>query len=140
MKGNTMEVHKKTAEPWKVTLIDTGYDTMTGGRIKRIEQYIGDETFMVTYGDGVADVPIDKLLNHHFESGKIGTMTCVQPSGRFGAVDIREDGTIKSFKEKPKGDGAWINGGYFVFSSKIFRYIEGDRTIFEKFERYRKYL
>jgi glucose-1-phosphate cytidylyltransferase len=132
MEDNTMDVHNKHAEPWKVTLIDTGSSTMTGGRIKRIAPYVDGETFMVTYGDGVADVDIAKLLQFHKEHGKIGTMTSVQPTGRFGAVNMKDDGTISSFQEKPKGDGAWINGGFFVFSSRVFDYIEGDATVFEK--------
>jgi glucose-1-phosphate cytidylyltransferase len=132
MEDNTMDVHNKHAEPWKVTLIDTGSSTMTGGRIKRIAPYVDGETFMVTYGDGVADVDIAKLLQFHNEHGRIGTMTSVQPTGRFGAVNMKDDGTISSFQEKPKGDGAWINGGFFVFSSRVFDYIEGDATVFEK--------
>ena len=132
MEHNTMDVHNKHAEPWKVTLIDTGSSTMTGGRIKRIAPYIDGETFMVTYGDGVADVDIAKLLEFHEDHGKIGTMTSVQPSGRFGAVNMQNDSTITSFQEKPRGDGAWINGGFFVFSPKVFDYIEGDATVFEK--------
>ena len=132
MKDNKMEVHQKKAEPWKVTLIDTGLNTMTGGRIKRIQSYIGNEPFMATYGDGVSNVDIDKLVNFHKAHGKIGTMTAVQPSGRFGAIDIASDNQVISFKEKPKGDGTWVNGGFFVFEPDIFNYIEGDSTVFEK--------
>jgi glucose-1-phosphate cytidylyltransferase len=132
MEHNTMDVHNKHAEPWKVTLIDTGSSTMTGGRIKRIAPYIDGEEFMVTYGDGLADIDIKGLVNFHKQHGQIGTMTSVQPMGRFGAVNMDGAGTINSFQEKPRGDGAWINGGFFVFSSKIFDYIEGDATVFEK--------
>lgn len=132
MEHNRMEVHNKAAEPWKVTLIDTGLNTMTGGRIKRISEYINNETFMVTYGDGVSNVDIKKLISFHKSHGKTGTMTAVQPSGRFGAVDFSDEITISSFKEKPKGDGAWINGGFFVFEPDVLNYIEGDSTVFEK--------
>jgi len=132
MQQNTMEVHQQKAEPWKVTLIDTGIDTMTGGRVKRIAPYINGESFMMTYGDGLSDVNIQELVAFHESHGKVGTMTAVQPSGRFGAVDMGDDLSILSFKEKPRGDGAWINGGFFVFSSKIFSYIDGDSIVFEK--------
>jgi len=129
---NKMEVHNKKAEPWKVTLIDTGLNTMTGGRIKRIKVYVNNETFMVTYGDGVSNVNIANLVNYHKNHGKMGTMTAVHPSGRFGAIDFANENVIFSFKEKPKGDSAWINCGFFVFEPKIFDYIKGDSTIFEK--------
>jgi len=132
MKLNKMEVHQQKAEPWKVTLVDTGLDTMTGGRIKRIAPYIGKSNFMVTYGDGLSNININELVTYHKTHGKVGTMTAVQPSGRFGAVDIKNDGTISSFKEKPRGDGAWINGGFFVFTPRVFDYIDGDATVFEK--------
>lgn len=132
MVENKMEVHHKHAEPWKITLVDTGANTMTGGRIKRVQPYIGDESFMVTYGDGVSDVDINALVEFHKSHGKIGTMTAVQPSGRFGSLVMGENNSIKSFKEKPKGDGAWINGGFFVFQPEIFDYIDGDLTVFEK--------
>ncbi|MGL1935262.1 MAG: glucose-1-phosphate cytidylyltransferase [Fibrobacterales bacterium] len=132
MEHNDITVHQKKAEPWKVTLVDTGLNSMTGGRIKRIEQYIGNEPFMVTYGDGVSNVNIDQLIDFHKKHGKIGTMTSVQPSGRFGALEINDDSVVESFKEKPKGDGAWINGGFFVFQPEIFNYIEGDHSVFEQ--------
>lgn len=132
MEQNSIEIHKKKAEPWKVTLIDTGIETMTGGRIKRIAEYVDNETFMVTYGDGVADVPINRLIEHHRKSGRTGTMTAVQPGGRFGAVEIGDGSLVDSFQEKPKGDGAWINGGFFVFEPEIFNYIDGDSTVFER--------
>jgi glucose-1-phosphate cytidylyltransferase len=132
MARNKMEVHQQKAEPWKVTLVDTGLNTMTGGRIKRIQSYIGNETFMVTYGDGVGDVDIKALVEFHKSHGRIGTMTAVQPSGRFGSLVMGENDSVESFKEKPKGDGAWINGGFFVFQPEIFDFIDGDSTIFER--------
>lgn len=132
MEHNKMEVHRQKAEPWKVTLVDTGLNTMTGGRIKRIAHYVGKEDFMLTYGDGLSNVNIKELFNYHKEHNKIGTMTAVQPSGRFGAVDINDKSFISAFKEKPKGDNAWINGGFFVLSPKIFDYIENDNSVFEK--------
>ncbi|MCM1992622.1 glucose-1-phosphate cytidylyltransferase [Oceanirhabdus seepicola] len=131
--NNKMTIHSNVAEPWKVTLVDTGLDTMTGGRLKRVQKYVGNETFMLTYGDGVCDVNIIDLLNFHKESGKIGTLTAIQPGGRFGVLDIGEDNsTITSFVEKAKEDGGWINGGFMVLEPSIFDYIEGDSTIFEK--------
>jgi len=132
MEKNQMEVHHQKAEPWKVTLVDTGANTMTGGRIKRVQDYVGNEPFMVTYGDGVADVNIADLVKFHNKHGKIGTMTAVQPSGRFGSLDKNDSGQVLSFKEKPKGDGSWINGGFFVFQPEIFNYIDGDSIVFEK--------
>ncbi|MFW5879596.1 MAG: sugar phosphate nucleotidyltransferase, partial [bacterium] len=132
MEHNTMEVHNKHAEPWKVTLVDTGTNTMTGGRIKRIQPYIGNEPFMVTYGDGVADVDIKLLVDTHNIKGKIGTMTVVQPIGRFGSVDILDTQLVSSFVEKPKGDGSWVNGGFFVFEPEFFNYIMDDSDILEK--------
>lgn len=132
MASNQMEVHHKKAEPWKVTLVDTGINTMTGGRIKRVREYLGDEPFMVTYGDGVSNVNVEALVHFHNSHGKIGTMTGVQPSGRFGSLDIAKDNCVGSFIEKPKGDGAWINAGFFVFNPGIFDYIEGDSSIFER--------
>lgn len=132
MTTNAMTVHQKHAEPWKVTLVDTGTETMTGGRIKRVQQYVGKGTFMVTYGDGLSDQNLESLLRFHNEHGRIGTMTTVQPSGRFGAVAINAKNEIKAFIEKPRGDGAWINAGFFVFEPKLFDYIEGDSTILER--------
>jgi glucose-1-phosphate cytidylyltransferase len=129
---NGMIVHDHKAEPWKVTLIDTGVETMTGGRLKRAAPYIEDDTFFLTYGDGVADVHIDELLAYHKSGNQIATVTTVQPPGRFGVVHLREDNTVLSFSEKPKGEGAWISGGYFVMNKKIFDYLEGDKTILEK--------
>ena len=130
--NNKMEVHNSTAENWKVTLVDTGKDTMTGGRIKRIEKYVNNETFMLTYGDGVSDVNISELLLTHRKFGKLTTVTAVQPSGRFGALGINDSNEVESFFEKPKGDGSWINGGFFVCEPEIFNYIGGDTTIWEQ--------
>jgi glucose-1-phosphate cytidylyltransferase len=133
LKNNSVEVHDSQAEPWKITLIDTGNESMTGGRIKRIQPYINNETFMLTYGDGVGNINIAELLDYHKQHGKHCTVTSVQPSGRFGALNILEDSTVHSFMEKPKGDGAWINGGYFVCEPSVFDYItEGDKTIWEQ--------
>lgn len=129
---NTTTYHNSQAEPWRVTLVDTGLQTMTGGRIKRIQSYIGEEDFMLTYGDGVSDIAIPELVRFHKESGTLATLSAVQTGGKFGALDL--NGThIKSFQEKPKGDGTWINGGFFVLSPKVFDYIqEGDATIWER--------
>jgi len=132
MTNNSVEYHKSKAEPWKVTLVDTGVNTMTGGRIKRVKDYIGKEPFMVTYGDGVADVDIHELVKFHEKHEGIITMTSVQPEGRFGALTIYENNKVESFIEKPKGDGAWINGGFFVCKPEVFDYIENDATVFEK--------
>lgn len=130
--SNKIINHENTAEPWKVTLVNTGLDTMTGGRIKRIQKYIGGEPFMLTYGDGVSDVNIKELVKYHQTSGKIATVTTVQPSGRFGALNLESDGTVSHFNEKPKGDGSWVNAGFFVLEPDVFNYIESDETIFEK--------
>jgi glucose-1-phosphate cytidylyltransferase len=132
MRSNIMEVHQKNVEPWRVTLVDTGADSMTGGRVKRVAPYVGDETFMLTYGDGVADVDIAKLVAFHKSHGRPATVTSTQPSGRFGALDIRPDGQVAAFQEKPAGDGSWINGGFFVLEPSIFERIVGDGTVFEK--------
>lgn len=133
MSSNSVEVHQHRNEPWKVTMLYTGQDTMTGGRIKKAKDFIGNETFMLTYGDGVSNVNIHNLLDSHKKSGKYATLTSIQPSGRFGALDIIEDGTISSFIEKPKGDGAWINGGFFVLEPEVFNYIENDdKSILER--------
>lgn len=133
MEDNTIEYHNNKAEPWKVTLIDTGLNTMTGGRIKKVQQYVGDEAFMLTYGDGVADIDINQLLNFHKKSGKVATMTSVQPEGRFGALSLDEQDNVLSFMEKPKGDRNWINGGFFVCQPAVFNYIDDDpQTVFEQ--------
>jgi len=131
MKNNKMEIHRKFAEPWNVTLVDTGIDTMTGGRLKRIKEYVDDKTFCFTYGDGVADVQIDKLIKFHNDNKTIATVTAVQPPGRFGTLDVKQDKII-SFKEKPPGDGNWINGGYFVLEPSVFDYLKDDSTVWER--------
>ena len=131
MRDNSMQVHQQTAEPWKVTLVDTGESTMTGGRLKRIADYLRDEeTFCFTYGDGVADVDISELIKFHQRKGVLVTVTAVQPPGRFGALDMSGDRII-GFEEKPQGDGYWVNGGYFVLSPKALDYIEGDDCAWE---------
>lgn len=129
---NKMVVHNNVAEPWKVSIVDTGLNTMTGGRIKRVEDYIGDETFMLTYGDGVCDINIQKLYEFHKQSGKMATMTAIQPGGRFGTLDIDADNAIERFSEKRKEDGGWINGGYMVIEPQVINYIDGDQTVFER--------
>jgi glucose-1-phosphate cytidylyltransferase len=130
---NTIEYHNSMSEPWCITLVDTGLETMTGGRIKRVEPYIGEEPFMLTYGDGVSDVDIAALLAFHKKSGRLATLTAVQPSGKFGALEIGPENSINSFKEKPRGDGAWINGGFFVCQPEVFSYItDGDSTVWER--------
>ena len=129
---NTIDVHKKNAEDWKITLVDTGPETLTGGRILRIKNYI-QEDFLLTYGDGVANINIKELINYHKSKNKLATMTVVQPQGRFGVVDIdKESNLVKNFYEKPKGDGYWINGGFFVLKKDIFGYLKDDSTIWEK--------
>ena len=130
--GNRQVVHCNHAEPWKVTLANTGLHTMTGGRVKRIRQYVGDEPFMLTYGDGVSNVDIGKLVAFHQVHGKIATLTSVQPSGRFGALELDNHNVVTGFQEKPQGDGGWINGGFFVLQPEVFDMIEGDSTIFER--------
>lgn len=130
---NTTEYHNSSSEPWRITLVDTGLNTMTGGRIKRIEPYVGNEPFMLTYGDGVSNVDILSLLDFHRKRGRLATLTAVQPSGKFGALDISDTEAVLSFKEKPKGDGAWINGGFFVCEPGVFDYIKAaDNTIWER--------
>ena len=130
---NSMEVHQHSAEPWRVTLVDTGDDTMTGGRLKRVAQYLeGDEAFCFTYGDGVSDVNITDLIAFHREHGRQATLTATYPPGRFGALEIDHDHSITAFREKPRGDGGMINGGFFVLSPKVIELIETDRTIWER--------
>lgn len=132
--NNIIEVHNNFSEPWKVTLIDTGLNTMTGGRVKRIQQYIGDEPFLLTYGDGVSDVDIVKSIEFHKNHGKYISVMAYRPDGRFGALDISEDGVVRSFMEKPAGDGTLINAGYFVCQPEVFDFIpEGDDSVI--FER-----
>lgn len=130
--SNEIVYHHSKAEPWKVTLVDTGLTTQTGGRIKRVSEYL-DGPFMLTYGDGVSDVNIGALIDDHKKSGKAATLTAVQTAGRFGALDIDGSGKVGAFQEKPKGDGAWINGGFFVLEPEVLDFIkEGDATIFER--------
>lgn len=131
MRENEMVVHEKRAEPWKVTLVDTGDDSMTGGRLKRVAEHVGDGPFCFTYGDGVGDVDLTKLIAYHRDHGKLATMTATYPPGRFGALEIK-DGRITSFLEKPQGDGGMINGGFFVLEPKTLEYIDGDATIWEQ--------
>jgi glucose-1-phosphate cytidylyltransferase len=132
LKENKLQVHDSFAEPWNITLVDTGLSTMTGGRIKRVKKHIGNETFLLTYGDGVADVNVQESLAYHQQSGKLCTVTAVQPSGRFGALNFGDKDDVTSFTEKPKGDGAWINGGFFVCEPGVIDYIEDDATIWER--------
>lgn len=128
----SIEVHNNYSENWKITLLETGLDTMTGGRVKRAKDYIGDEPFLLTYGDGVSDVDIKELVAFHKNHGHKITMTSIQPEGRFGALKIEQNNEISSFLEKPKGDGAWINGGFFVCDPSVIDYIADDSTTFEK--------
>lgn len=133
MEKNEMKVHNNQAEPWKVTLVNTGLDTMTGGRIKRVKHLIGNETFHLTYGDGVSDTDIKKLVDFHKQSDMLATVTAVQPPGRFGTFTLKEEQIkIKNFREKPKDDSAWVNGGFFVLEPEVIDYIEDDSTVWEK--------
>ncbi|MDP1842865.1 MAG: glucose-1-phosphate cytidylyltransferase [Sediminibacterium sp.] len=132
LSDNSIETHHSKAEPWKITLVDTGKETMTGGRIKRIQSHIGNNPFLLTYGDGIGNVNINELVQFHKENNKLLTVTAVQPSGRFGALNINEKDEVTSFLEKPKGDGAWINGGFFVCEPEVFNYIDGDATLWER--------
>ena len=131
MKNNSMEVHQKNVEPWRVTLVDTGEDTMTGGRLRRIRPYLSEEDFCFTYGDGVSNVNIAELLKFHNTKGTLATLTASQPPGRFGALNLDRH-KVTGFLEKPQGDGGWINGGFFVLSPKVIDYIEDDDTIWER--------
>jgi glucose-1-phosphate cytidylyltransferase len=133
LSNNELKVHNNSSEPWSVTLLETGLHTMTGGRIKRAKDFIGNEPFLLTYGDGVADIDINALLSFHKAHGKAITMTAVQPEARFGALKTNANQQVESFMEKPKGDGAWINGGFFVCEPKVLDYIENDQTVFEQF-------
>ena len=131
MVDNEMQVHQRKAEPWRVTLVDTGEETLTGGRLKRVSDYVKDEeAFCFTYGDGVADVNVTSLINFHKKHGKLATVTAVQPPGRYGALNM-QDSLVKGFTEKPKGDGGWINGGFFVLSPICMKYIQDDRSSWE---------
>ncbi|MBS2034848.1 glucose-1-phosphate cytidylyltransferase [bacterium] len=129
---NKMEMHANSSEPWKVTLIDTGLDTMTGGRVARARQHVGDQPFLLTYGDGVSDIDIGALLAFHQSSGGLVTLTSVQPEGRFGAVELGSNDRVTGFLEKPEGDGQWINGGFFVCQPGLFELLEHDGTILER--------
>lgn len=129
---NSMTVHNNVVEPWKVTIVDTGLNTLTGGRIKRVRKYIGEQPFLLTYGDGVCDVNITDVVAFHKRHGRLATMTAVQPGGRFGTLEIDGNGVIEQFAEKRKEDGGWINGGYMVLEPQVFDYIEGDSTTFER--------
>jgi len=132
LRDNTMELHGRRTEPWRVTLVDTGIETMTGGRLRRVREHIGAETFCLTYGDGVADIDLAELVAFHREQGTLATLTAVQPEGRFGAVLLQDDQTlIEHFREKPEGDGAWVNGGFFVLEPGAIDYIDGDDTVWE---------
>lgn len=125
-------IHNHSAEPWKVTVVDTGLNTMTGGRVKRVQKYIGNEPFLLTYGDGVADVDINELVKFHKKHGKRATVTATQPSGKFGALSLNNNDHVESFIEKPQGDGGWINAGFFVFEPELFDYLVDDSTVLEK--------
>ena len=132
LSDNSVEVLDNHSENWRVTMIDTGINTMTGGRIKRIQRYIGNEPFLLTYGDGVGDIDIQKTIEAHRQSGKTLTMTTYQPSGKLGVVDIADDGTVKNFLEKPKAGGSWINAGFFVCEPHLFDVLEGDHEMLER--------
>jgi glucose-1-phosphate cytidylyltransferase len=132
LRTNQMSFHRRDCEPWTVTLVDTGANTMTGGRLKRVRAYIGDEPFCFTYGDGVADIDIRRLIEFHRGHGALATMTTVQPAGRFGMVHLEANSEqVSGFKEKPRGDGAWVNGGFFVLQPDVIDYVEGDATVWE---------
>jgi glucose-1-phosphate cytidylyltransferase len=133
MSNNAVEIHKHRSEPWKVTMLYTGEETMTGGRLLRAKEFVGGERFMLTYGDGVGDINIPALLKCHEESGKAVTLTAVRPAGRFGGLDIKEDGSIRKFAEKTEGQDSWVNGGFFVMEPEVFDYLkEGDATVLER--------
>ena len=131
MANNEMQVHEKHVEPWKITLIETGEDTQTGGRLKKVRDYIGNETFCFTYGDGVSDINIQKLIEFHQSHGKLATVTAIQPPGRYGALNLNSE-RVEQFQEKPAGDGSWINGGFFVLEPEVMDFIEGPTTAWEE--------
>jgi glucose-1-phosphate cytidylyltransferase len=131
MQSNQMEVHEKYAEPWRVTIVDTGEATLTGGRLGRVRSYIGEEAFCFTYGDGVSNIDISALIEHHRQEGRWATVTAVQPPGRYGALELDHHRVVK-FQEKPIGDGGWINGGFFVLNPEVFDFIKGDQTTWER--------
>jgi len=130
LSNNSTQVHQNSAEPWRVTLVETGEGTQTGGRLRRVRDYLDNEDFCFTYGDGVSDVDVGALVDFHRKSGRLATLTAVQPPGRFGSL-LLEDSTVRAFDEKPKGDGGWVNGGFFVLSPKVIEFIDGDSTIWE---------
>ncbi len=133
MTRNETKVHSTTSEPWKITLVNTGLDTMTGSRLKKVRNYVGNRPFLMTYGDGVSDVNIKSVIKHHKTNGKLATLTAMQNAGRFGVIDIRKDNGVNSFLEKPKGEGSWINTGFFVLEPEIFDYInDGDSVVWER--------
>ena len=133
LRNNDMELHRNGVEPWKVTIIDTGEETMTGGRLKRVSKYIGHKTFCMTYGDGVSNIDINELIGFHKEQKALATLTAIQPPGRFGAFSLTANQSkITTFKEKPDGDEAWVNGGFFVLEPEVIDYIEGDSTVWER--------
>jgi glucose-1-phosphate cytidylyltransferase len=131
MKDNKMKIHNSCCEPWTVTLVDTGEDVETGGRLKRVKKYVGNDTFCLTYGDGMSDVNIKKLIAFHKKMGKKATLTAVQPPGRYGSLEINEKNSVLQFIEKPKGDNAWVNGGFFVLEKSVFDLIKDDKTKWE---------
>ena len=131
MKTNSMEIHQKNVEPWSVTLVDTGDDTMTGGRLNRVSEYLGEEDFCLTYGDGLSDVRIDETIEFHRSGKQLATVVAIQPPGRFGSLDVVENRVV-GFREKPQGDGRWINGGFFVLSREVLKYVSDDETIWER--------
>lgn len=130
--SNQQFIHNHKAEPWKVTLVDTGMNTMTGGRVKRVQDYIGNDPFMLTYGDGVSNVDIPKLVEYHKSHGKLATITSVQPTGRYGALNLDDHDIVQGFQEKPRGDGGWVNGGFFVMQPEVLDFIDGDHIILER--------
>jgi glucose-1-phosphate cytidylyltransferase len=132
LRSNELKVHQNSSEPWTVTLVDTGDDTATGGRLRRVRQHVGDETFCFTYGDGVSNVDIAALLTFHRGQSAHATLTAVQPPGRFGVIDIDRGDKIRTFTEKPAGDGSWINGGFFVLEPQVFDYLDSDDTVWER--------
>jgi glucose-1-phosphate cytidylyltransferase len=132
MSNNTVEVHNSGNEPWKVTMLYTGQQTMTGGRLLKARDFLGKERFILTYGDGVSDINISELIKSHERAGKYVTLTAIRPTGKFGALSLGEDSLVHSFTEKPEDGGAWINGGFFVLEPEIFRYLQGDETILER--------
>lgn len=132
LQANKVEIHDQSVEPWRVTLVDTGATTQTGGRIKRIQKYVGNEDFCMTYGDGVGDINVRALVDYHKAHGKLATVTATRNPGRFGALVFSEGDQVQKFEEKPDGDGGWINGGFFVLNPSVFDYIEGDATVWER--------